>query len=134
MSSLDGAQVVRVDVEHLPDRRYRLWLGEPYPRTDLGTVDRTAELGPESMRRVGEQLGLEPGSYYAELEIPQPDYVVDGGRVVVVDPRDGREVAGTVIAWINGEVWVDCGADIAGGMYAPEDVTFLVEDRQDPGR
>ena len=132
MSSYDGALAVRVDVELLPDRRYRLWLGEPFPRTDLGTVDRAADLGPESMTRVGDHLGLEPGSFYADLEVPRPDYVIDGARVVVVDPRDGRQVDGTVITWIDGGVWVDAGEDRAGGMYAAEEITFLPEDRASP--
>ena len=57
MSSFDGALVVLVDVEHLPGRRYRLSLGEPYPHADLREVDRTDQLWPEAQRRVGEHGG-----------------------------------------------------------------------------
>lgn len=33
---------------------------------------------PESMKRVGEHLDLEPGSYYDGLEVPRPEYAIDG--------------------------------------------------------
>jgi hypothetical protein len=127
VSSFDGALAVLVDVEHLPDRRYRLWLGEPYPRTDLGVVDRTHELGPESRRRVAQhlQLSLEGEEFYVELRSPRPDYVRIGARVIV-RTDDGRALDGTVGGWIQGGVLINAVGE-GHGIYAPEDVTFLEE-------
>jgi hypothetical protein len=129
VSNFDGVPGFHVVAEHLPGHRHRLWLGEPHSGTDLGTFDRGTPLWPEAQRRVGEHLGLPDGSYYVDVTIPRPDFVVDGGRVVVTDPRDGRRVEGTVITWVDGEVWVDAGDDIAGGMYAPHEITFLSGER-----
>jgi hypothetical protein len=122
MSALDGAEVIRVDVEHLPGWRYRLWMGEPYERTDLGVVERTHQLGPEAQRRVGEHLGLAAGSYYAELFVPRPAQMEDGARVEVLTD-DGRRLPGTIVAWAQGGVHVR--VDETGvGVYAPEEVTL----------
>jgi hypothetical protein len=130
VSSFDGAQPVRVDVEHLPGWRYRLWLGEPYPRADLGEVDRTHQLWPEAQRRVGEHLGLADGSYYAEFVVPRPAGLPDGARVQV-PADDGRRLRGIVVAWAQGGVHVN--ADETGlGIYAPEEVTLLEERRAAP--
>jgi hypothetical protein len=130
MSNLDGALVVRVDAEHLPGWRYQLWLGEPHPRTDLGIVERTDQLWPEAQRRVGAHLGLADGSYYAELVVPRPTGLPDGARVEV-PTDDGRRVSGIVVAWAQGGVHVD--AEETGiGIYAPEEVTPLEEDRVTP--
>ena len=123
MSALDGAEVIRVDVEHLPGWRYRLWLGEPYPRTDLGIVDKTHDVGPEAQRRVGEHLGLAPGSYYAELFVPRPAQMEDGSRVEV-PTDDGRRLPGTIVGWAQGGVHIR--VDETGvGVYAPEEVRPL---------
>ena len=130
MSALDGAEVIRVDVEHLPGWRYRLWLGEPYPRTDLGIVERTDQLGPESTKRVGEHLSMAAGGYYADLHIPRPPQVRDGDRVTV-RTDDGRHLGATVFGWVQGGVLVVADEE-GGGIYAPEDVTFPSEDQHDP--
>ena len=133
MSSFDGAEAIRVDVEHLPGWRYRLWLGEPYARTDLGIVDRTDQVWPEAQRRVGEHLGrVADGSYYAELVNPRPPQVRDGDRVTV-RTDDGRRLAATVVGWVQGGVLVDAD-DEGGGIYAPEDVTFPGESDREGGR
>jgi hypothetical protein len=129
VSSLDGAVVVRVDVEHLPGWRYRLWLGELHPRTDLGTVDRTDQLGPEAQRRVGQHLGLGDGTYYAELVVPRPARLGDGARVAV-PTDDGRQMSGTVVGWAQGGVHVDAD-EVGVGVYAPEEVTLLRKDQVD---
>jgi hypothetical protein len=124
VSSFDGAPSARVDVEHLPDRTYRLWLdgdgdGE---RVDLGVVTRTRQLGPEAKRRAVAHLGLDPEWFYVDLRSPQPPYVVVGARVTVVED-DGNEHAGTVVAWAEGGVHVR--VDGTGvGVYAPEEVRF----------
>jgi hypothetical protein len=127
VSSFDGALAVPVDVEHLPDRRYRLWLGEPYPRTDLGVVDRTHELGPESRLRVARelQLNIEGEEFYVELRNPRPDYVRIGDRVVA-RAEDTEACDGTVVGWIQGGVLVH-EAGNGHGIYAPEEVTFPEE-------
>ncbi len=123
MSSMEGADVVRVDAEHLPGWRYRLWLGEPYQRTDLGTVGRTDQLWPEAQRRVGEHLGLTAGSYYAELSVPRPAQMEDGARVEV-PADDGRRLPGTIVAWAQGGVHVRVDEE-GVGVYAPEEVTLV---------
>jgi hypothetical protein len=125
MSSMDGADVVRVDAEHLPGSRYRLWLGEPHQRTDLGVVERTDQLWPEAQRRVGEHLGLAAGSYYAELVVPRPAPMTDGSRVEVL-ADDGRRLPGTIVAWAQGGVHVRVEEE-GVGVYAPEEV-FLLDD------
>lgn len=71
-----------------------------------GFLDRTNQLWPEAQRRVGEHLGLAPGSYYADLAVPRPECVRDGDRVVV-RAEDGRPHSGRVIGWVQGGVFVD---------------------------
>jgi hypothetical protein len=131
VASLENAVVVRVDVEHLPGWRYRLWLGEPYQRTDLGVVDRTDQLWPEAQRRVGEHLGLPAGGYYADLVVPRPEQVRNGDRVTV-RTDGGRQLGATVIGWVQGGVLVDADEE-GGGIYAPEDVTFPAGSTWPPG-
>ena len=54
---------------------------------------------------------------------------LDGVLVVRVDVEHLPDPAGLRGRRVNGEVWVDRGEDITGGMYALEEVSFLPEDR-----
>jgi hypothetical protein len=122
VSSFDGAPFARVEVEHLPDRTYRLWLEDDGERVDLGVVAWTRQLGPEAKRRAVAHLGLDPEWFYVDLRSPQPPYLVIGDRVTVVED-DGSQHPGTVVAWAQGGVHVRVD-ELGVGSYAPEEVRF----------
>jgi len=59
-------------------------------RTSAPTWNGPLGCGPEAQRRVGEYLGPVAGSYYAELVIPRPERIREGGRVEIRTEDEGR--------------------------------------------
>ena len=128
VSSCDGCPAFRVDVEHLPGRRLRLWLREATGSTSLGELERSTGRYPVVHDRVREHLGLGASDFYVELRVPRPAWIRIGDRVTVID-EDGRRIAGTVADWIQGEVLVDTRDHHSSGMglYSLDDVLLTDE-------
>jgi len=125
VSNADGWPSYTVEVEHLPDRRLRLWLRDGAGATALGEIDRFTGLYPAVTQRVAGHLHLADPAFSVELRIPRPPYVRDGDRVVVEDD-EGRHIDGVVRDWIGGEVLIDTVDPALGGagLYSPDDTCF----------
>jgi hypothetical protein len=121
----DGWPSYAVEFEHLPDRSMRLWLLAGPDRVDLGTLSGTAGCYPVVKERVGAALALTDPDFLVELRVPRPPYLQVGGDVVV-RLEDGRQVPARVIAWVNGEVWLETvdPADGGSGFYALDDLVL----------
>jgi hypothetical protein len=120
----DGWPSYRVEVEHLPDRTYRLWLRDGTTRADLGTLADSRGCYPVVKDRVRTHLALPDDDFLVELAVPRPPWVRIGGRVTV-RTDDGRELPGVVTMWVQGEALVETSdpADSGSALYPLEDLT-----------
>ena len=120
MSNPSSGFVVRV--EHLPDHTYRLWLQTSGAPLDLGTVDRTHQLGPTSKARVAAHAGVPAEELGAvELVVPRPPWFREGQPVLVHDD-DGTWAPGYVADFVQGGFLVD--TQHTGSIYPQERIDF----------
>jgi hypothetical protein len=111
-----------VRVEHLPDRRYRLWLQLPDRPVDLGISERTSDIGPDVQQRVAAHAGVPPERLGAvDIDVPTPPYF-RAGQAVLARQDDGRWLPGYVVLYVQGGFCLDTPEGM--GIYAPEEIDF----------
>ncbi|WP_222192563.1 hypothetical protein [Modestobacter italicus] len=111
-----------VRVEHLPDRRYRLWLQLPGGPLDLGISERTRDIGPDVQQRVAAHAGIPPDQLGAvDIDLPAPPYARTGQPVLAYED-DGRWLPAYVVLYAQGGFHLDTPEGI--GIYPPEEIDF----------